>query len=637
MRIFALATCLLLITLAGHSQPASASPDTIALSALQLYSPIGSASRIYLDTNRVVRTDSLYGLPVLSPIPASMGRKVSPQYVGKPCFLQFTIRNDLGNPAILYLLPGFYFNRIDIYKKDSASGRFIPQTEPLAPGSFERNTARQLQLSAGETADFIAGLNFIKTTVNSLNPTLSYEFYLPQLLTQFQNEKKLNGIITYLVCGIMLMMIFYSLAAYYMNRSIAFIYYAAYALLVGIMFFFKAYLYRVPFEGNYFFESYLDFILQASGTLFYFIFLRNFIGSRSHFPTLNAVLYAQQVIIVTGIVIFSLLYFFTDNFPLQNMVENLVKYAWSFSTVFFICYTIVNRSPILRYLAIGHSFLFLGGLLSLFLINTAHRFQGHTTDLINDSLFWYEMGVLFELVFFLVALSAKNKQDISDRVREKERLLMDYEKEAYERKMAILAAKQDERNRISADMHDELGSGVTAIRLMSELAKAKMKGEPLPEIEKISLSANDLISKMNTIIWTMKSSNDTVDNMIAYVRSYTGEFLESTGIQYRIDHPDGTGSIQISGEKRRNIFLCIKEALNNIAKHAEATEVLIEFKLGPHLVVRIRDNGIGLQPDKMRAFSNGMSNMRKRMENVEGHFGVRSENGTVITLSVPLQ
>jgi signal transduction histidine kinase len=93
----------------------------------------------------------------------------------------------------------------------------------------------------------------------------------------------------------------------------------------------------------------------------------------------------------------------------------------------------------------------------------------------------------------------------------------------------------------------------------------------------------------------------------------------------------------MSGEKRRNIFLCIKESLNNIVKHANATVVTISFRLGPHLVIQIHDNGVGVNPEKIREFSSGMTNMRKRMENIDGHFGIRSNDGTTITLSVPLQ
>jgi signal transduction histidine kinase len=186
-------------------------------------------------------------------------------------------------------------------------------------------------------------------------------------------------------------------------------------------------------------------------------------------------------------------------------------------------------------------------------------------------------------------------------------------------------------------MHDELGSGVTAIRMLSELAKAKMKDHTLPEVEKISNSANDLISKMNTIIWTMKSSNDSLDNMIAYVRAYATEFLENTEISFRIEYPDQIPFIEMTGEKRRNIFLCIKESLNNAVKHAQAKTILIRFQIGQQLIITISDDGVGMQPEKIRAFSNGMSNMRKRMENIDGHFSISAAAiGTEVKLTVAL-
>lgn len=533
-------------------------------------------------------------------------------------------------------MPGFYFDDIDLFHYDTASKRLQPALEYPGEGIFDPNVVSKLTLQPGETRTYVTKLSFIKTTINTVTPTLSYAYFLPTLLTEVQSERKINTIITFLVCGIMLMMIFYSLAEFYINRNRVFLYYSSYAILLGVMFFFKAYLYKTPVASNYFFESYFDFILQAGGTLFYFMFLRKFTQSATEFPLLNKVLMIQQVITIAGMILFTILHFFSTAFIWQNQTENLVKYAWSASTVFFIGFAIYKRHHLLTYLAIGHCFLFLGGLLSLFLINSTYRFNNILSSLINDSLFWYEMGILFELMFFLVALSYKNRLDISSRAREQERLLIEYEKSAIERKMAVLAAKQEERNRISADMHDELGSGVTAIRLMSELAKTKLKDGSLPELERISSSANDLISKMNTIIWTMKSSNDTVDNMIAYVRSYASEFFDNTDISCKVQYPDNLPSIEMSGEKRRNVFLCIKESLNNILKHANATQVTIIFKIGPHLVIQIQDNGIGVAEDNMREFSNGLANMRKRMDNIDGHFNIRNEKGTVVTLSIPL-
>src|SRR5947208_16317035 len=103
-------------------------------------------------------------------------------------------------------------------------------------------------------------------------------------------------------------------------------------------------------------------------------------------------------------------------------------------------------------------------------------------------------------------MAFKNRRDFEERARERERLKLENERKEFEKQLAVVQATQEERNRISADMHDELGSGVTAIRLMSEIVKSKMgRDNVLPEIEKISNSANELLSKMNAIIWTMTS------------------------------------------------------------------------------------------------------------------------------------
>src|ERR1700743_732965 len=98
--------------------------------------------------------------------------------------------------------------------------------------------------------------------------------------------------------------------------------------------------------------------------------------------------------------------------------------------------------------------------------------------------------------------------EITASIQKEEKLKLDAERKEMEKQVAVLAAKQDEGNLISVGIYEECGCGVTAIRLMSEIVKSKMKDDTLPEIEKISNSANELLNKMNTIIWTMTSSND---------------------------------------------------------------------------------------------------------------------------------
>jgi signal transduction histidine kinase len=309
---------------------------------------------------------------------------------------------------------------------------------------------------------------------------------------------------------------------------------------------------------------------------------------------------------------------------------------WMLMAVFFIIYTLYVKHKLLYYLAIGHSFLLIGGLISLYLISSGVRFAASVPSLFRNAIFYYELGLAIELIFFLIALAYKNRHDLVERAKESERLKLKNERQELEKQMAILSATQEERNRISADMHDELGSGVTAIRLMSELVKSKMKQNTLPEIDRISNSANDLINKMNTIIWTMKSENDSLESLITYIRTYACEFLENTNIECSVNMPDKIPNIALTGEKRRNIFLCVKESLNNVVKHSKASKVTIAFHIGDQITIIITDDGMGIDMQKLRQFGNGLNNMKKRMENIDGEFVIENKNGTRSLLIVPV-
>lgn len=185
-------------------------------------------------------------------------------------------------------------------------------------------------------------------------------------------------------------------------------------------------------------------------------------------------------------------------------------------------------------------------------------------------------------------------------------------------------------------MHDELGAGMTAIRLMSEIARNKMKESTPVEIEKISQSADEVLNKMNAIIWSMNSGNDSLDNLVSYIRSYALEYFESTPVDCRVFTPDNIEPLEITGDKRRNIFLCVKETLNNALKHASASLVTISFEINHELVIRITDNGVGIDMQKLRKFGNGLKNISRRMESIGGTYHIENHNGTLTVLTLPL-
>jgi signal transduction histidine kinase len=402
------------------------------------------------------------------------------------------------------------------------------------------------------------------------------------------------------------------------------------------MFFLLAFTYRSPSWFSYCFEAYIDFMLMCIGTFFYIAFLKQFIDSKKSFPTIHKLVSFEQATIIVSVLWFSFEYFFTNNFQLQMAIENLTKLVWLIITVLFIIVAFRTRDRLLRFLAMGHSFLLLLGGTSFFIILFKPAWAQKLPDVFGTALFYIEVGITIELVFFLGALAFKNRNDIIEKTREGERLKILSERQDMEKQLAVFSAKQEERNRISADMHDELGSAVTAIRLMSEIVKHKMKDNTLPEIERISSSASDLIGNMNTLIWTMKSENDTLESLVAYLRTYAFDFFENTPIECHVKMPPLFRHVELTGERRRNIFLTIKETLNNILKHSQAKDVTISFEINDNFLIRISDNGVGIHFDKLRQFGNGLKNMKKRIEGISGNYTIGNNDGPGTTTLIEL-
>jgi signal transduction histidine kinase len=163
-----------------------------------------------------------------------------------------------------------------------------------------------------------------------------------------------------------------------------------------------------------------------------------------------------------------------------------------------------------------------------------------------------------------------------------------------------------------------------------------MKENVPVEIEKISNSANEVLNKMNAIVWSMNSSNDTLDSLIYYIRAYSIEYFDATSIECKVVMPATIPFQEISGDKRRNIFLCVKETLNNILKHSMANRVTINIETNRKLSINIFDNGVGIDQEKIRRFGNGLQNIDRRMKGIGGHYQISNNNGTETKLELPL-
>jgi len=210
-------------------------------------------------------------------------------------------------------------------------------------------------------------------------------------------------------------------------------------------------------------------------------------------------------------------------------------------------------------------------------------------------------------------------------------------------KQRVLLEKQQavekERTRIATDIHDDLGSGLSRIRYLGEIVKLKSSQQQnfLPDIEKIAVFSDEMVDKMNEIVWALNEKNDSLEAIISYIRSFAVEYLSNNNIECKVVLPEQVPVRIVKGETRRNIFLSVKECLHNIVKHAGATQVNILISVADQLIILIHDNGKGIDWDNRRPFSNGIQNINKRMKEAGGEAIFRNEKGTSVELSIPLE
>lgn len=194
------------------------------------------------------------------------------------------------------------------------------------------------------------------------------------------------------------------------------------------------------------------------------------------------------------------------------------------------------------------------------------------------------------------------------------------------------------RSKISMDIHDEISSGLTKISLLSQSIKSKyeMNKKVEPEIvDKITASSKEVIDNLGEIIWAVNPKHDNLQSLLSYIRNYITNFFEATPLECTVCFPDEMSQRLVSPDMKHNLFLVIKEALNNIVKHAEATKVTIQFRYteSSYMLI-IQDDGKGINDLNGRFFGNGLTNMKTRMEAIGGNLTVHSacSKGTQLQL-----
>lgn len=203
------------------------------------------------------------------------------------------------------------------------------------------------------------------------------------------------------------------------------------------------------------------------------------------------------------------------------------------------------------------------------------------------------------------------------------------------------AALARERERIARDLHDDLGASLTRIALLSQVASRQIAQDEnaATHVEKISEISDEVVDSIGSVVWAANPRYDNLESLVVYFREYAAEYLTALGIDLQFESSPGVLSQTLSGGFRREMFLVLKEALNNVGKHAHAGKVEIKLRSDSRqIMLSISDDGRGLGSDRKGSCQNGLVNMRDRIHRLGGEFavGCSSAGGVQITVKAPL-
>ena len=198
-----------------------------------------------------------------------------------------------------------------------------------------------------------------------------------------------------------------------------------------------------------------------------------------------------------------------------------------------------------------------------------------------------------------------------------------------------------ERMRIARDMHDEIGSKLSRISLLSDMARQSVAeaSTARKQIDEVSEAVRDIVQSVDEIVWAVNPRHDTLESLVNYIRGHAEEFFEMTTVELEFEESDEFPATQLSAETRHNLFCAVKEALNNVLKHAAATRVRMSFDLGESsFQITIADNGRGFDPETASTAGNGLFNIRERLKSAHGECSIESQpgSGTLVRFTVPV-
>ncbi|MCB2409878.1 sensor histidine kinase [Hymenobacter lucidus] len=216
---------------------------------------------------------------------------------------------------------------------------------------------------------------------------------------------------------------------------------------------------------------------------------------------------------------------------------------------------------------------------------------------------------------------------------------------AYRMRINQLLALERVRHNIARDLHDDMGSTLSSISILSQIARTHQHNQRTEQatalLDQIGDSSRRMLDAMDDIVWSINPAHDSMEDVVARMRSFASDVLEARGIDFTFKADPSTTGLRLNMRVRREFFLLFKEAVNNLAKYAQCSQAAIALTYEHHrLELTVQDDGVGFDPNApAQGGGNGLTNMRSRAAAMKGQLDIRTApgQGTLLHLSVPLK
>lgn len=430
----------------------------------------------------------------------------------------------------------------------------------------------------------------------------------------------------YAFLGILLIVMLNTLMFYFQYKDTVFLYYLGY-IAAHFLYFWYAFEDNNPFSQilpPIFFKYVFFFPIAGLWQPFYLFFLAEFFNTKQKYPEVHFWLRLTLWLVIFTLILDRLNTVLSFNFTIENIWK--FKLGLTILSIFLIIFLFrkLKADPLVNYILTGSILFAVGTLLLRVIPDSASPYWG-------TSLIYQQIGILAELMCFSMGLAYKTKLETV----QKERLLTENAQLQLSKELDLAIL----RNQIAQDIHDEIGSGLTKISLNAQVATrlSDLTADEFRErLSKIDSDARILGSQMREVIFAINPEYDNFDDLQAYFKEYARDFWAESGIEPVFDFEKSNSNPIVSPQIKRQLLLIFKEAQNNAAKYAQATDIRITLKINEinQFLLEIQDNGKGFEIDRLKGFSKGLSGMKQRAASIDAILTIESQIGKGTTVKV---